>query len=154
MAKRSKLLVCVDATEHSKTAFKFALAKAQDINYPIEVLHIVDPKNFTGIMGVGEKMRTEKLEQGQKLLDGFAKQAARYNIVPSLNLKEGELSDTIIKVVEDDDSVNMVILGKCADAKEGDDISLLTSALTGNIDVPILIVPGNLSDKKIKELTA
>lgn len=153
---RNKLLVCVDNTQHSKVAVRFACSKARVQNFAVELLHVVDSSeyNSSSLFGVSDKIRDEKRGEAEWLINEFAAEAQRYAAVtPSCIIREGVLSEEVVKVVKEDGNYNMLIIGKAPQqAKKNDMISMLVSELAGKIMIPMIIVPGNLDDKQIDEL--
>lgn len=153
--RRTKILVCVDKTEHSKTAVRFACAKAKQLNCPIELLHVLNPSEYHTLFSVGEKMKSERWAEAEVLMNQMAEEAqTAAGITPVFMIREGLISEETIKVLEEDSSINMLIIGKAPkEAGKKDLISMLTSELAGKIMIPMMVVPGNLTAKQIEELT-
>lgn len=153
--RRSKLLLCIDDTYHSRVALRFACSKARNASCPVEIIHIVNPADFNTFFAVADVMRQEKHQEAQGLLESFAEQAAReYGITPSLVLKEGLIGETVINMVAEDQDINMLIIGKSPDpAANKGVLSLLVYELAGKLPIPIMIIPGNLTEQQIEELT-
>jgi nucleotide-binding universal stress UspA family protein len=155
MKRRTKLLVCVDKTEHSRIAVRFACAKAKQLNCPIELIHVLDPSEYNSLFGVGEKMKQERWAEAEKLMSSMADEAFNNaGIMPSFIIREGMIGEEVTAAVLHDTDINMLIIGKAPQAAgKKDTISLLTSELAGKLMIPIMIVPGNLTDAQIQELT-
>ncbi len=155
MKRRTKLLVSVDKTEHSRIAVRFACAKAKQLNCPIELIHVLDPSEYNSLFGVGEKMKQERWAEAEKLMNEMAGEAqAAAGITPSFIIREGMVGEEIIAAASNDADINMLIIGKAPQAAgKKDTISLLASELAGKLMIPVMIVPGNLTDTQIQELT-
>ena len=154
MKRRTKLLVCVDKTEHSRIAVRFACAKAKQHGSPIELIHVLDPSEYNSLFGVGEKMKQESWAAAEKLMNSMADEAQSAGITPSCIIREGFVGEEVIKAAVNDADINMLIIGKAPQtAGKKDTISLLTSELAGKLMIPIMIVPGNLTDAQIEELS-
>ncbi len=153
---KSKLLVCVDDQPHSIVALHFACSKARHLNYALELIHVVDSSDYnnSALFGVADKIRDERREVAEKLMSEMAAEVQRYAaITPSCIIREGLVSEEVVKVVKEDTDFNMLIIGKAPqEAKKNDMISLLTSELASKLMIPMIIVPGNLSDKDIDDL--
>ena len=154
--KKSKLLVCVDNTDHSRVALRFACSKSKHLDFAAELIHVINPSeyNTNTLFGVGDRIRDEKRAEAENLMKSFADEAQKYaGITPSFYIKEGSLSDEILKTVTEDGNYNMLILGKAPhEASKKDIITQVTSELAGKLMIPMIIVPGNLTDQQIEEL--
>ena len=155
MKRRTKFLVCVDNTAHSRTAVRFACAKAKQLDCPIELIHVLDPSNYNSLFGVGQKMKEERWSEAEKLMNSMAEEAYNFaGIMPSFIIREGMVGEEVIAAASADADINMLIIGKAPHtAGKKDTITMLTSELTSKIMIPMMIVPGNLTDAQIKELT-
>jgi len=154
--KRAKLLVCIDNTDHSRVALHFACSKAKHLNFALELIHVMNPSeyNTNTLFGVSDKLRDERRVEVEKVMNTFAAEAQKYaGITPSCIIREGSLADEINKAITEDGNFNMLIIGKAShEASKKDLISQLTSELAGKIMIPMVIVPGNLTDQQIEEL--
>jgi nucleotide-binding universal stress UspA family protein len=155
MAKKSKLLVCVDGSEHSRVAVRFACKEAERLDFKVEMIHVINPSEYNSLFMGGDMLREEKHAEAEKLLKDIVKQIKDLSTIkPSYVIREGFLSDEVVKAIAEDESVNMLILGKAPEtASKNDIIALLSAQLVSKIMVPMLIVPGNLTDLQIEDLT-
>ncbi|MCY4500133.1 MAG: universal stress protein, partial [Alphaproteobacteria bacterium] len=70
--------------------------------------------------------------------------------VPSLAVREGDKVDETILACEEDPSVAFLILASDTGPKgPGPLISSLTGKSVGRLQVPVVILPGNLSEEEI-----
>lgn len=154
--KKSKLLVCVDNTNHSRVALRFACSKAKHLDFALELIHVMNASEYNSntLFGVGDKMRDEKRTEVEKIMNTFAEEAQKYaGITPSCIIREGALGEEIVKAIEEDGNFNMLIIGKASqEASKKDIITQLTAELAGKLMIPLIIVPGNLTDQQIEEL--
>ncbi len=155
MPKKQKLLVCVDGSEHSRVAVHYACKEAERLNYKVELAHVIDPSEYNSLFMGGDMIRDEKMAEVETLMKSIVKDAKTISKVkPSFKIMEGLLSDEICKFIEEDGTVNMLILGKAPEAAgKGDLITILSAELVSKIMIPMLIVPGSLTDAQIDELT-
>jgi len=153
--RKSKYLVCVDAYEYSVMALRFACSVAKNNGCPVELIHVLAPIDFKTFHAVADKMRDENRQKAEKLLEGYCEEAHRWaGVTPSLNIREGEIEEEIVSAVEEDSSINMLVLGTSPDS--GNRSKLLTelvSKLHDRLVIPMLIVPGNITEHQINELT-
>ncbi|MCD6035745.1 MAG: universal stress family protein [Rickettsiales bacterium] len=154
-AQRAKLLVCVNDSAHSRVAIRFACGKARQSGCPVEFLTVISPVDFQTFGTVADKMRTEKWQDAENLLQRLAEEVQDYaRIIPSLSVREGRIEEEIISAVQEDASINMLILGISPHTPGKDAlIPQLASKLGNELLIPMLIVPGNLTEQQIHELT-
>lgn len=155
MAKKSKLLVLVDDSEHSRVAIRYACREAESLNFKVELLHVLDPREYNSLFMAGDAVREERHEEVNEMLKGMIKDVKDFTkIKPTKRIAEGRLSDAVVSVIEEDADINMLVLGKAPEeAGKKDLITMLSAELVGKIMIPMVIVPGNLTDKQIEDLT-
>lgn len=155
MPKKSKLLVCVDASEHSRVAVHYACKEAERLSYKVELLHVINPSDYNSLFMGGDMIREEKMAEAEAAMKAIVKDAKKISdLKPSYKIREGLLSEEVRAAIEEDGTVNMLILGKAPEeASKSDLITVLSAELVSKIMVPMLIVPGNLTDAQIEELT-
>lgn len=151
----SKILVCVNDNPHSHVALRFACSKARKTNAKVDVLHIVDASNYQSAFAVGDVMRQEMLEEGEKVLQSFAEEAHQWaGVMPSLILREGRVGEEIARTIEQDSSINMLVIGIAPESSgRGSILPWLASQLGSKLLIPMTVVPGNLTEQQIKALT-
>jgi nucleotide-binding universal stress UspA family protein len=151
-----KFLVCVDNTQHSRCALKFACISAKKRGGLVDMLHVIDSADYRSYPLLAEKMRKEKQEEASIFLNdmaGLAQQCSE--LTPSVVLKEGDLREEILSAIEETVDANILVLG--GDPSEGGKttplISWLTNQLGKRLLIPLLVIPGNLTDLQIEQLT-
>lgn len=149
-----KYLVCVNDSEHSHIALKFAYTRAKKRGSRLDMLHVIEPTNFEGIVSIANKIREENFAKGEAFLARMADEVQQaVGITPSLILKEGSVEEAIIKAVQDDPDLNMLLLGASTDHQGRHvHISALVKIMGDKLLIPMMIVPGNLTDQQIEEL--
>lgn len=152
---QSKFLVCIDEQEHSRVALRFACYKAKSINCQVEMLFVIDSSDFNNLFSVSEVMRAERLADAEKLLKRLAEDVHAWaDIMPSLAVREGRISEEILACAEEDNQINMLILGAAPEGeKKSGLLPIVVDAIGDKLHIPVMIVPGNLTDQQIKELT-
>jgi len=75
-------------------------------------------------------------------------------ILPELVVREGPIRDVVIKLIDEDHAVRILVLG----AGSGSDgpgplVSQMAGKMSGAMRVPVTVVPGNLSDDQLDLLT-
>lgn len=149
------LLVCANKEEYSKVALHFACRLAKKNKGKITILHVIEPVDYQSIGMVAKKMQQEKLSDAKALLKSLSQEVKNFlKTPPTLLLREGLIEEEIIQVLEEDNSINMMVAGAPGDeAPKSKILPPLVSELGQKIQVPMLIVPGSLTEHQIEELT-
>ncbi|MDA1064784.1 MAG: universal stress protein, partial [Proteobacteria bacterium] len=73
---------------------------------------------------------------------------------PALYVREGVAGDEILKLIEEEPNISILVLGAGTDKKgPGPLVSSLAGKLAGKFPIPITVVPGTLSPERIDALT-
>ncbi len=153
-AKRT-FLVVVDDSEELNKALLYACRRAENNNGDIALLFVLDPVEFQHWLSVGELMRAEQREAAETRINSIAKMVQeRIGREPKIIIREGVLVDQVLQVIDEDKSITTLVLGAASD-KEGPGplVTQLTGQLRGRLHVPLIIVPGTLSDDHILNIT-
>lgn len=150
-----KFLVCVDGRAESKVALRLACIKAAKRQGLVDILHVIEPAEAQSLFGVTEKMREERVEEAQLLLNELSHMAEEITLEPpTLLLREGPIGETIVQVAEEDEGVNMLVLGVAtSSSSRGKLVAWLSTQLGDKLLMPIMLVPGNLTDQQIVEIS-
>ncbi|MCG8693770.1 MAG: universal stress protein [Minwuiales bacterium] len=153
--RSNKFLVVVDDTPESKVALRFASRRASRVGGGVALLHVVEPPDFQHWMGVGEMMREEAREEAERLLQGLAGQAYEdTEIRPELIIREGQKDEELLKLIEEDPGIRILVLGASPDkGGPGPLVTSLAGEMSGSFRIPITVVPGTLTDEQIEQLT-
>jgi nucleotide-binding universal stress UspA family protein len=148
-------LVCVDGSVHSRVAMRFACLRAKTTNGQVVLMTAIEPAEFQHWIAVEDVMLEERREEAEHVLQDLAAEVNQWaGVVPSLVVREGHIGDEILAAIEEDPSINFLVVGAASPAgKHGKLISWLASQLAGRLTIPLVIVPGNLSDEQLAEIT-
>ena len=149
-----KFLVVLDDSRECLNAMRFAAMRAAKTGGGVEILSIIPPDEFNHWIGVGDVMRAEARERIEAHFEVFAKwMRDRQGVDPELVVREGEPVDEILAQVREDPEVGVLVLG-AGTGKKGP--GPLVTALTknaGSLEIPITIVPGELSKERLESIT-
>ena len=150
-----KFLVCVDKSPVSRVALHFACVKAKKRGGLVDMLHIMEPPaDFQGLAAVADKMREERREEAEELMQELAEDAGKAGIMPSILLREGSIGEAIIGAVQEDFDVKMLVLGAApSNSGRGKLVGWLGNQLGDKLLIPLMLVPGNLTEQQIEELS-
>lgn len=157
MAKKIKktFLVCMNDKEHSKTALRFACAKAKVTNSNVEMLCVIDPVISNTFFSVADTIKEERIVEAQKFLSEMEEQAYEWSgIKPKSSVREGGIVDEITTRIEEDQSICLLFVGVAADGSsaKGGLLGQMVTEIGDKYYIPLMVIPGNLTDKQIEEL--
>ena len=147
-------LVCVDAREECRVALRLACMKANARGGKVTLLHVIPPADFQTLGVIADRMREERIREGELLLTTLAAEAqAHHGIVPEKLLLEGSAGDEIVSAAMDKVNSIMLVLGIAHQSTgRGKLAAWLASQLGGKLLIPLLMVPGNLTDQQLMTL--
>jgi nucleotide-binding universal stress UspA family protein len=151
---RPKFMVVVDSTPECARAVHFAARRAGRTAASIVMLAVVDPPHNFEWIGVGEAMIAEAQDQAQKLLDQAAKEARdSAGVEPEQVILVGEKAASITKLIEEDEDISFLVLA-AGTGKDGPGplVSTIAGKAASTFPIPIVIVPGSLTDEEIDAL--
>ncbi len=151
---KSKYLVCVDQHEESRVALRLACMKANARGLQVVMVHVIPPADFQTLGAIADRMREERKREGQTLLSTLAEEAfATYGIRPFTVLREGSTGDEILETILSDVDINIVVIGTTPPGVgRGKLTSWLSTQLGNKLLIPLLMVPGNLTDQQLHSI--
>lgn len=152
--RRSKFLVVVDNTEEVRIAVRYATRRARNIRCGVVMLRVVEPVDFQQWAGVAEIMREEAHEAAEQLLQKLAEQVNQESgIMPELVIREGVPKDEILKLVDEEPDIRMLVLAAAPGSEGPGPLVNSFAQMAGQLKFLITILPGGLSDEQIDLLT-
>ena len=150
-----KFLVVVDDTPECRKALRFACRRAQRTGGQVALLRVLRPADFQHWLAVEKRMEEEATEEAEELLRSLANQAREnWGLEVEVKVSQGETYDVVLKLIEEDSAIRILVLGAAPGGEgPGPLVSQLAGKISGGMRVPITVVPGNLSDQQIDELT-
>lgn len=149
-----KFLVCVDDSDQSRTALRFAALRARNVGGRLALLHVTEPVEFMEWMTVADAMEVERRDEAERLLhDRAGEVQALTGLIPELHIRTGVIGDEILAAIAEDGDIHALVVGAAPPAvRRGTLISWLAGQLAGALDIPLVVVPGNLTDTQIDRL--
>lgn len=149
----NRVLLCVvDETEELSVALEFAALRARRTNARVALVYVIEaPAEFQHWASVGDLMREEARDEAEQRLQRAAAQVQRWSgKIPVLYIREGTKGEEVIKMIEEEPDVSILVLGASVGPQgPGPLVASLTGKSIGRMRVPIVIVPGNLSDEEL-----
>ena len=154
-ADQRLFLVVVDATEEMRIALRFACRRAKNTGGRVALFYVMEPADFQHWMAVGEKMREERREEAERILNELASDANDITgTMPVLYLREGKPVDELEKLIQEEPNIRILVLGAGTSKKgPGPLVASLVGKFSGQFPIPITVVPGNLSLEQVDALS-
>lgn len=150
-----RYLVCVDGRKECRVALRMACMKVKARSGHITLLNVVPPADFQTLGSIADRMRIERLQEGEALLASLSDEAqGDFGITPTLLLLEGSAGEKIVETAMNDPNIVILVLGISQHQNTGIGklSAWLASQLNTTLFIPILMVPGNLTDEQLSNL--
>lgn len=149
-----KFLVVLDDSRECLNAMRFAAMRAAKTGGGVAVLSIIPPDEFNHWIGVGEVMRAEARERIEVHFEVFAKwMRDKQGVDPQLIIREGEAVPEIMAQIDEDPEIGVLILGAGTDKKGPGPLVTQLTRNAGELQIPITIVPGEMSKERLEAIT-
>ncbi|MBY0510955.1 MAG: universal stress protein [Rhodospirillaceae bacterium] len=148
-------LVVVDTSEQLRAALRFACRRVVNSGGTVALFHAVPHIEFQHFATIGELMDHEAKTEAERLLQQVAADVHRQTgKFPDLYLRQGDTLPELQKVIKDNPAISMLVLGAGTGSEgPGPIVSAISGKLAGKIDIPVTIVPGDLSEERLDALT-
>ncbi|NRG16523.1 universal stress protein [Rhizobiales bacterium] len=148
---RRKFLVVVDETPECEKAILYAAKRAERTGGVAILLYVIAPGDFQHWLGVEDIMRAEAREEAETVL---AKAADRVRAVartePETVIREGNRSDEIVELIEQDADIAILVLGAATGSEgPGPLVTSIAGKSAATFPIPVTIVPGDLDEASI-----
>jgi nucleotide-binding universal stress UspA family protein len=148
---RPKFLVVIDETPECDRAARFAARRVARINAILTMLTVITPPDAFEWLGVGDVMQAEAEAEAEARLEAAAARArSAAGVEPERLARVGDTAEEILRLIEEDVDISYLVLA-AGTAKEGPGplVSGLAGKAASSYPVPVIIVPGGLSDEEI-----
>jgi len=152
---KPKCLVIVDETAEWDRAVYYASRWAVRVGGGVVMLRVIETEDQNQQwLGVADIMRAEAEEPDTAAL---ARAAGRANgiaaITPERVIREGNTTEQILEVIEQDVDIAMLVLAANEGAEGPGPIITTMAKMVGSFPIPVTIVPGGLTDPEIDALS-
>jgi nucleotide-binding universal stress UspA family protein len=152
---RPKCLVIVDDSAEGDRAVYYASRWAVRSGGGVVMLRIIETEDQNQQwLGVADIMRAEAHEEADAALDRAAGRANGIAaITPERAIREGDPTEQIVDVIDKDVDIALLVLAANPGPEgPGPIIATLANAV-GSFPIPVVIVPGDLSDEDVDALS-
>ncbi len=155
---RRKFLLVIDTSQEVEAALYYAACRVQHSGGSIVMLYVIEPQDFQHWAGVRQVQLEEETAKAKALFRLFRRKLNNdgfMDIATEEVIFEGTKVEAIVKAIDEDEDLAILILGAAADSKAGPGplvASLAAGTDAGKFPIPITIVPGELTLQEIQAL--
>jgi len=152
---KPKFLVVIDDSPECDRAVYFASRRVVRTGASLVMLRVIEPRDrHQQWLGVADIMREEAEEEANAALDTFCARAkAIAGIDAERVIREGISAEEILKLIEEDEDILFLVLA-AGTQKEGPGPLVTNLCKTaGTFPIPVVIVPGHLTDEELDSLS-
>jgi nucleotide-binding universal stress UspA family protein len=144
----------LDDTRECLNAMRFAALRAAHTGGGVQILSVISPEEFGTWIGVADLMREEARERIVAHFEVFAKwMRDKQGVDPELVIREGDPVAEILAQVREDPAIGVLVLGASHEKSGPGPLVTQLSKNSGNLPIPITIVPGDMSKERLEEIT-
>lgn len=152
---QAKFLVIIDDTTECDRAVYYASRRAARVGVSVVMLRVIETRDHgQQWLGVADIMRAEAHEEANAMLATFA---ARSNgiagITPECVIREGEIAEEILKLIEEDEDIAVLVLAAGVDTEGPGPLVSHLGITAGTFPIPVAIVPGHLTDEELDAMS-
>jgi hypothetical protein len=154
-ASNSAVLVVADESDEFPLALIYAGLLAKRAGWRLVMLRVIEPADPAPWASISEEMRRQARDAAESLAQRFAAEVwAECGVTAEPVLREGDLKPELRKLLDEDPSIRLLILASEAGPRGPGPLvaQLGRSAGLGGRPVPVLVAPGALSRKEIREM--
>ena len=151
---KRKLLVIVDDTPECRKSLRFASRRASRTGGIVLMLRVIHPSDFQDWLAVEERMRQEARDEAKDLLSRLRNEIEdQWGVESESMILEGKTDKVIMSLIDESLEIKILVLGSASGADgPGPLVSKLVGSSSG-IRIPVTVVPGDLTDEQIDELS-
>ena len=152
---KPKCLVIVDDTAEWDRAVYYASRWAMRVGGGVVMLRLIEIEDQNQQwLGVADIMRAEAQEEANAALDRASGRANGIAaITPERVIREGDPTEQILDVIDKDADIAMLVLAANPGPEGPGPIITLMASVVGAFPIPVIIVPGELTDVEIDALS-
>jgi len=146
-------LVVIDETEEMRVALRYAALRAFHTGGKVALLCVIEPPGVQISQAVEERMEEERREEAEQLISKLtADVQGTCGTVPVVYIREGRRRDELLALINEEPSISVLVLAAGAGQEGPGPLISAMIGRTGQLHVPITIVPGGLTDDQIAAL--
>lgn len=141
-----KILVAVDGSRPSEHALKFAAVLCQRMADALVALRVINIPRLSHWIAVHERMKNELEDEAHKILNHAEAVARQYQVAIQTLVRKGFPDEEIIKTVNEDKEIFLVILGSSGRDLTGRRMlgsvaEAVVREISRSLPCPVVVVP-------------
>lgn len=145
-----KFLIIADDTPEFAKVLRLASKRAEKVGGSILMLHIIPPADFQHWTSVKDIMEEEAMEEAREQVAAHAQEIKRISGLDAETvIRKGKPEEVISEIVAEDHDIHLLVLGAEVDADPGPLVRSFREVLLNVLHMPVLVVPGNMTDEEI-----
>ena len=148
-------LVVVDESPEMRNALRYACRRAKRTGGRVAMLYVMEPPEGQHWGAVMDLMRQEARQQAEEVVAKHAEIAVSMTgQPPTIHIREGKSRDELIKLVNEDRSISVLVLGgSSSNEGPGPLVTAFAGKLGSQLRIPLTIVPGRLTEAEIDAIS-
>lgn len=152
---RRKFLVVADGSQESRVALRYAALRAALTKGCVSLLYVIEPADFQHWRAVEDRMRDEARQDAESVLHELAGEINELvDLMPELLIREGTIAEEVVAAIKEDLAIHVLVIG-VGSGKEGPGplVSMVATKTGGGFSIPVTVVPGDMSEDEIDEIS-
>lgn len=152
---RRKFLVVADGSKECRVALRYAALRAALTRGCVSLLYVIEPADFQHWRAVEDRMREEARADAENVLHNLAGEVNELvDLVPELLIREGSKGEQVIAAIKEDPSIHvLVIAAGVGNEGPGPLVNMVAGKTGPGFAIPVTVVPGDMSDDEIDEIS-
>lgn len=148
-------LVVVDDSDEMKNALRFACRRAQNTAGRVALLYVIEPAEFQHWLGVGRILEADARSAAEQRMQALSADVyTQTGSMPAVHIREGRRGEELVALIGEDPSISLLVLATAAGGNSpGPLVTHLLGSLGGKVRIPVTLVPGELSEAEIDQVT-
>jgi nucleotide-binding universal stress UspA family protein len=152
---RRKFLVVADGSKECRVALRYAALRAALTNSCVSLLYIIEPADFQHWRAVEDRMRAEARDEAESVLHTLAGEMNELvDLMPELLIREGVKAEEVLGAIKNDPAIHVLVIGAGAGTEGPGPLVSMIAGKTGlGFSIPVTVVPGDMSEDEIDEIS-
>lgn len=147
-------LVVVDDSPEAENALRFAARRAVKTGGGVDILALIPPAEFVQWGGVQATIEEEARLHAEAMVGAAAGTLlAESGVTPSIVVRQGEGPKIVREMIAANPEIAALVLGAAASGPPGPLVAHFAGADAGALSVPVMIIPGSLSNEDIDRVS-
>ncbi|MEO0392575.1 MAG: universal stress protein, partial [Pseudomonadota bacterium] len=144
-------LVVVDGTPEMEVALHYACRRAASTGGRVALLHVIETGEVQQWAAVEDMIRDERRQEAEQMMHKLARRVqGEAGGMAILHVREGKPRDELLKLIDGEDSLSILVLAAAGGSDgPGPLVSFLLDKGLSRLTIPVVIIPGGLSEADI-----